>query len=318
MSEENYWKSTLAELEQGRKAVLVVIIDREGSAPNKPGAKMFVMEDRVMGTVGGGNSEHQLLDRAQILLLETTNTPIKVHLDHSIDAIEESSGMICSGSQSFALVPIVKDNNSIIKKIIKCFSDNQTGVLRLTEKGLDFESGNTITKDHLYSERGSSWTYQENIGTRDRLFIVGGGHVSLALSHIMDTLGFHITVFDDRKELPTMNANVYAHEKQIVSYEEIASYIPEGKNIYVTIMTFGHQSDEQVLEKIIAKNCNYIGMLASASKKKQVFENLEGKGIAKSLLDKIYSPIGIKIRSHTPEEIAISIAAEIIKVKNKE
>ncbi len=318
MNEENYWKSTFAELEQGKNVVLVSIIERIGSAPNVPGAKMFVMEDRVMGTVGGGNSEHQLLDRAQILLLEAKGAPIKVHLEHINEGVEDSSGMICSGSQSFALVPVKEKDKSIVREIIKCFTEAQPGILTISERGLNLESGKNLDKDQIYFEKGTSWTYQENVGIRDRLFIIGGGHVSLALSCIMEILGFHITVYDDREELPTMNANLYAHEKHVISYEQITSFIPEGKNIYVTIMTFGHKSDELVLEKIISKNCRYIGMLASASKKEQVFENLEKKGISKSLLDQIYSPIGLKIKSHTPEEIAISIAAEIIKVKNRE
>jgi xanthine dehydrogenase accessory factor len=81
-------------------------------------------------------------------------------------------------------------------------------------------------------------------------------------------------------------------------------------------MTFGHVSDELVLEKIITKKCRYIGMMASKAKRQQVFENLVRKGVSTSLLDTVFSPIGIKIKSHTPEEIAISIAAQIIKIKN--
>ena len=83
-------------------------------------------------------------------------------------------------------------------------------------------------------------------------------------------------------------------------------------------MTYGHVSDELVLESIIDKKCRYIGMMASASKKQQIFASLEKKGISTDLLNSIYSPIGIKIKSHTPEEIAISISAEIISVKNSE
>jgi xanthine dehydrogenase accessory factor len=277
---------------------------------------MFVFRDEVLGTVGGGNSEHQLYDRGKFLLKEGKITVEKIHLEHSDETIEESSGMICSGSQTFALITLDSKHIPIINKVIESYSKAQPGVLILNEEGIAFEPNRTISQDTCYEEEVVSWIYKETIGRRDRLFIIGGGHVSLALSRIMQMLDFHITVFDDREELPTMNSNSYANEKKIVSYEEISSYIPEGNNVYVTIMTFGHISDELVLRKIISKKCKYIGMMASASKKQQVFSNLEAKGISKNLLERIHSPIGVKIKSNTPEEIAISIAAEIIKIKN--
>ena len=316
MSDENYWKTTLTELEHGNQVVLVIIIERTGSAPNIPGAKMFVMQSDVFGTVGGGNSEHNLYERAKNLLQKGKLNIEKIRLDHTEDAVEDSSGMICSGSQTFALITLDEEHIPIVKDIINCVSESISGVLTITDSELDFKINTTIAQDHDYSESGISWKYQEIIGRRDRLFIIGGGHVSLALSRIMKTLSFHITVFDDRANLHTMNSNIYADKKKVITYENIATLIPEGDNIYVAIMTFGHMSDELVLQKIISKRCKYIGMMASSSKKQQVFENLESKGISKKLLDTIYSPIGIKIKSHTPEEIAISIAAQIIEIKN--
>ena len=316
MNEEHYWKTILTGLEQGKHAVLVVIIERTGSAPNIPGAKMFITLDDAMGTVGGGNSERRLFDRARTLLTEEKSSVEKVHMEHSDTAHENSSGMICSGSQTFALIPLGKNDIHTIKDIIESFTKAQPGVLTINEKGIFFDTSNRLTEDRTFSEDGTSWIYHENIGIQDRLFIIGGGHVSLALSQIMETLDFHITVIDDRKKLPTMIANTYAHMKKVVPYDNIADIIPEGDNIYVAIMTFGHKSDEYVLERIITKKCKYIGMMASPAKKQQVFSNLEKKGISKDLLDFLHSPIGIKIRSHTPEEIGISIAAEIIQVKN--
>ncbi len=316
MNEENYWKTTLEELNQGNSVVLVVIIERIGSAPNIPGAKMFVTQDDAKGTVGGGNSEYILLNHARNLLKGGTTKAETVNLEHSETAEEDSSGMICSGSQRFALVYLGKENIKHIQQIINSIADAKPGVLTINEQGLSFESEKILTEDRFYTEEETKWSYQENIGMQNKLFIIGGGHVALALSRVMGTLGFHITVIDDRENLPTMLNNTYAHKKIVESYENIEEIIPEGDNVYVAIMTYGHISDETVLEKLISKKCRYIGMMASASKKKQVFSNLENKGISDSLLAGIYSPIGVKIKSHTPEEIAISIAAQLIKIKN--
>ena len=316
MNEEHFWKTILTALEQGKQAVLVVIINQTGSAPNVPGAKMYVTLDNIIGTVGGGISEHNLFNRARTLLSEGKFSVETVHMEHNDTAQENRSGMICDGSQTFALISLGKQNIQTIKKIMKSYAKTRPGVLTINEKGICFDSGNTLANDRIYSENNTSWTYQENIGIQDRLFCIGGGHVSLALSRIIETLGFHITVIDNRNKLPTMVANTYAHEKKIISYDNIATNIPEGDNVYVVIITFAHISDELVLEEIIAKKCRYIGMIASSTKKLTVFTNLEKKGISKDLLDSIHSPIGMSIKSHTPEEIAISIAAEIILVKN--
>ncbi len=317
MNEKQSWETVLDAFEKGNNTVLVVIIDRKGSAPNSPGAKMFATLDEVSGTVGGGISEHNLLNHARKLLKEGVLTTETLHLEHNLSAEEDNrSGMICSGSQTFAIVPLSAADKSTIKEIIVAYDEAKLGVLTITEKGINFEEGRSLVEDRVYSKENDTWLYQENIAKQDKLFIIGGGHVSLALSQVMETLGFHVTVYDDRENLPTMNNNTFAHNKQILSYDNIAENIPEGDNIYVTVMTFGHVSDENVLERIISKKCRYIGMMASIKKAETIFTNLENKGFSKELLDTVHSPIGIKIKSNTPEEIAISIAAEIILTKN--
>ncbi len=316
MTEKQSWETVLDTLEKGDNAVLVVIIDREGSAPNSPGAKMFVTLNEVSGTVGGGISEHNLLNRAKSLLKEGKLSTETLHLEHNETAEENRSGMICSGSQTFAIIPLSKEDLDTIKDIILAYADAKPGVLTLNEKGFGFEADKSLVEDKVFSKEKGKWSYHENIAKQDKLYIIGGGHVSLALSQVMNTLGFHITVYDDRENLPTMNKNTFAHNKQIQSYNDIAENIPEGDNVYVTVMTFGHVSDENVLESIISKKCRYIGMMASTKKAKTIFSNLEKKDISKELLETVHTPIGIKINSNSPEEIAISIAAEIILVKN--
>ncbi len=316
MNEEQFWKKILLEIEADNAVVLTIIIRRVGSAPNVPGAKMFVTLDNLHGTIGGGISENKLVEDARDLIEKKKITSETIHLEHNEKASENRSGMICSGSQTFALIPLTVKDKNVIEQIVEAYSKAKPGNLTLNEDGISVDFDRILTKDKIYIEENGKWIYQENVGMQNRLFVIGGGHVSLALSRIMETLDFHITVFDDRDNLPTMISNSYANEKRIISYENIEEYIPEDDNIYVTIMTFAHKSDELVLEKMLSKKHAYLGMMASTAKKKQIFSNLEEKGISKDLLNNIYSPIGIGINSNTPEEIAISIAAELIKVKN--
>ena len=104
--------------------------------------------------------------------------------------------------------------------------------------------------------------------------------------------------------------------KKIINYNNIDENIKEGKNIFVVIMTFSHAFDKLILGKLANKNFAYLGLMGSTKKIEGINKKLIDEGISSDKLNKVYSPIGIKISSKTPAEIAISIAAEIIKVKN--
>ena len=318
MNEEQFWKTALESLYENKEVLIITIIQRIGSAPNIPGAKMLVTADNLVGTVGGGNSEHLLAQHARETLRNRRPRVETIYLDHSEGSGETHSGMICSGSQTFALVLLGKQDIPTSEEIHQAYAKIIPGILTISNEGISYEKNKTLERDNFYTKNDSGWEYKENVGLQDRLIVIGGGHVSLALSRIMKTLNFHITILDDRLDLPTMENNSFAHEKHVIAYENILSYIPEGENVYVAIMTYGHASDELVLEKLVSRNYRYIGMMASSFKKQQIFTNLENKGISENLLSKVCSPIGIKIKSDTPEEIAVSIAAEIISVRNSE
>jgi len=148
------------------------------------------------------------------------------------------------------------------------------------------------------------------------VYIIGGGHVGLALSRILSTLDFYVVVIDDRPDIDTLKKNSFADEIICKSYLEVDKLIPEGDSVYIVIMTAGHKADRLVLEKLINKSVKYLGMMGSRGTVDEIFSSLQKKGISKELFRKVRAPIGIQINSHTPEEIAVSICAELIKIKN--
>ena len=101
------------------------------------------------------------------------------------------------------------------------------------------------------------------------------------------------------------------------NYSTIARHIPSGQNNYVVIMTFGYRTDDEAIDLLINKNFKYFGVLGSAKKIEEMFDGYKREGFDDNVLQKIHAPIGLPIRSQSPEEIAVSIAAEIIKVKNQ-
>jgi xanthine dehydrogenase accessory factor len=161
------------------------------------------------------------------------------------------------------------------------------------------------------------WQYTEAIGLPLISYIAGGGHVGLAVSRVMKTLGFYVVVFDHRKDVFTIKQNEFADEIIITKYEDIGNRIIEGERSYIIIVTPMHTGDKDTLKSVIHKNVKYIGMMGSKRKIKSIFDALLKEDIDNELFKKVHTPIGIEIEAETPEEIAISIAAEIIKVKNQ-
>jgi xanthine dehydrogenase accessory factor len=133
----------------------------------------------------------------------------------------------------------------------------------------------------------------------------------------MSKMDFHISIFDDRPDLNTVEKNHFAHKIEIIDrYEQIAGLIEEGPNIFVVVMTLGYKSDAVVMRQLIDKDFKYLGVLGSKSKMAALMKELKGEGFRADRLSRIRTPIGLPINSRTPEEIAVSIAAEIIAVKN--
>ena len=115
---------------------------------------------------------------------------------------------------------------------------------------------------------------------------------------------------------PTIEQNKFADEIVICKYEEIGSKIIDSDRSYIIIVTPMHAGDKETLKSVINKNVKYIGMMGSKRKIKTIFESLRENGIDENLFIRVHTPIGLEIEAESPEEIAVSIAAEVIKVKN--
>ncbi|HEX8504461.1 MAG TPA: XdhC family protein, partial [Hymenobacter sp.] len=164
---------------------------------------------------------------------------------------------------------------------------------------------------------GTDWQYREQLGFRDQLTIVGGGHVSLALSRVLATLDFELTVLDDRVGLPTLEANGFAHRRRVVDYGNVAAEILPGRNRYVVVMTVGYRTDAVVLRQLLPHAYRYLGVMGSTAKVAELRRGLRQEGFSDPEIARLHGPIGLPINSQTPEEIAISIAAELIQARHE-
>ncbi|MGM0602026.1 MAG: XdhC family protein [Bacillota bacterium] len=158
--------------------------------------------------------------------------------------------------------------------------------------------------------------YMEPLFNTPKLIIFGGGHVSLPLYKMGKLINFNVEVVDDRKEY--VNEERFPEADKLIC-RDFSEYIKElniKKNDYLVIVTRGHEYDYEVLKSVIKSNAAYIGMIGSDTKVNLIFEELmEKDNIDKKFINRVYAPIGLGIGSETPEEIAVSIISQIVKVR---
>lgn len=318
MRNSNTWKLIAKSLENEIPVMLLYVLESKGSSPGRQGFFMAVNADGEMeGSIGGGIMEHKFVEMArEKLKVGSQESRVRKQV-HDKSAAINQSGMICSGEQTVWLYPVKIEEAAAISQLIHSLEENKNGTLILSPGGLVLEETIPEKDFDLQFESEANWQYKEKTGYKNKLFIIGGGHCSLALSRLMQPMDFYISVFDDRKELKTLLENDPAHEKHMVDdYSALKQLIPSGNNHYVVIMTFGYRTDDLAIRTLSGKEFKYIGVLGSKKKMEALFDEYRKEGFREDLLQRIHTPIGLAINSQTPEEIAVSIAAEIIRVKN--
>jgi xanthine dehydrogenase accessory factor len=174
----------------------------------------------------------------------------------------------------------------------------------------------------LSSERKDSlWKKMEillePISSEPTVYIFGAGHISQQLSPLAKRVQFKVVVIDDREMFANRERFPEADEVVVSEFAKCFDGLDIDPSSYIVIVTRGHLYDGSVLEQAVKTNARYIGMIGSKKKIRTLYQNLIEKGVLKETLDRVHAPIGIDISSETPEEIAVSIVAELIKVRGE-
>jgi xanthine dehydrogenase accessory factor len=311
------WQFIADRLNRGENVMLLVVAESSGSSPGRHGYKMAVGTDgELCGSIGGGVMEVSLAEQAKVKSKKAKGKSEVVDQVHRKDS-PNSSGMICSGKQAVIfklLTPL--DLPEIQKAVVSI--EGSADFLTISPEIFRVGQPEGVARNAFEKLSDANFRYVERLGYGNNLFIVGGGHCALALSELMSKMDFRIRIFDDRPELNTIEKNAFADEIEIIeSYERIADHIESAPNAYVVVMTIGYAYDKIVIQNLLDKEFKYFGVLGSKAKMAMLMKELRSEGYDEEKLKRIHTPIGIPINSRTPEEIAISIAAEIIDVKNR-
>ena len=324
-------------IRSGQDAVLVSVVAGHGATPRGAGARMIVTAaGRRAGTIGGGAVEFRSEQIASELLEKRGSLTEKFRLRPNDVA---DLGMICGGDVDVHFRFIPGGDGAVLRlteRIEELYLRRETCWLVL---GLD---GGTMTVwgaksgacgDPLPAEVtgemertesaafqikcGGETYYCERVASPGRVYVFGGGHVAQALVPVLAKVGFRCVVCEDRPDFADPALFPDAEETRLVDMADLSALTAEvGPDDYVCIMTRGHKNDFEAQLAMMKTPARYIGVIGSANKHKIVRRKLLEAGIPEEAFRNVSAPIGLDIGGETPEEIAVSVAAQMIMVRS--
>jgi xanthine dehydrogenase accessory factor len=337
-------KEAVGLLEKGEGFVLATVVEQNRSAPRSAGARMVVTRDgAVIGTVGGGALEAKVQKVAAEVLKNRKAEVIFFNLSAG-DA--SGMGMICGGDAR-VLVDYVDSGDPFCLTLYRELAaalerGDRAWLVTLLPSEEEVRLGRTFLVrgdgtavgipgdvaegfDDLLAEVGGcgTFTYLERYRAvidptvnRWTALIFGGGHVGKSLVPVLSSVEFRTVIFDDRQEF--VNRERFGLADQIVhldSFEDAFKGVTVDERSCIVILTRGHLHDRTVLRQALRTKAAYIGMIGSRTKRELTYKALLDEGFTKADLERVHSPIGLSIKAETPAEIAVSIAAELIRIR---
>lgn len=335
-------------MEKGEPCVLATVVRTKGMTPQKAGAKQLIRQDGSrVGTLGGGCLEGDIWFLAKQMLKEKSGPRFReYYLNEDVAARD---GLVCGGTMYFYVEPLYPGSDflPVAKEIVRAYEGQpslalatvlaskqpeepigkrvliredgssqgalndeklQAQVIRIGRKIAPF-----ATKEYLAGENDTE-VYIEGFTTPPTLVIMGGGHVGRAVYEVAVPLGFRVVIVDDRPEFSSKKRFPLAVETVICDFDKALDQVSVNLNSFLLVATRGHRFDDQATKAAIRTPARYIGLLGSRRKNLLIFRELRNEGIAIDRIREIHAPVGLDIGALTPEELAISIMAEIIMV----
>ncbi|MBC2710744.1 MAG: XdhC family protein [Desulfosarcina sp.] len=331
-------------LEKGETFVLATIISHTGSTPRTSGSKMIVTADgQGFGTIGGGLLEAGATSRA-VELIQFGQSAI-MPFDLSVESVD-TMDMICGGQaevlldcvsptemnltvfdrwrrmldgrQKGCLLTIVIGSGDTVRRIAHCLvttAGELIGDLPLSdfkrEKVLTAAAESSAVRTLLFD---GAFVVVEPTQRQCTAYLFGAGHVAQSTAAIAATVGFRVSVSDDREEYANQARFPDTHEILVLeNFEHAFSDLFVREEDFIVILTRGHLYDKTVLAQALKTNAGYIGMIGSRKKRNAIYGALLKEGFFQADIDRVHSPIGLSIGAEAPEEIAVSIVAEMIQ-----
>lgn len=297
-------------------------------------AKMLVTTGGArFGTVGGGCLEAEITERA----LDVVARRAPAISQHTLNSeLAGDYGLSCGGTAVMFIEPVYGDQ-ALARVYAACanaLSKGERGML-VTEAGWDdgplkaVFAGDRIVGSASAAMRGVASSFDprselpalsghilvEPLVGKPRLVVFGGGHVGARVAEAAAFAGWRVTVVDDRGDFAQPSRHPAAESTFVCDYHDLPPTLGIDADTYVVVATRGHQHDAVVVEQLARLDTRYLGMLGSRRKVALTWKLLEDQGISRARLDQIHAPVGLSIGADTPEEIAISVVAELVATR---
>ena len=222
------------------------------------------------------------------------------------------AGTVGGGSLEAEAQKIAKESFDITEPFVKEFNLTSEQVA-----GLDMRCGGNLFIHFKYYSPEEGAKFTENLGSNYPVYVFGCGHIGRSLEPLLRFLDFDTIMLDDREEYASKDHFPQASDVIVIEdYDKAFDMISPETNSFIIIVTRGHFGDYQVLRDALTKPHAYIGMIGSRTKIQEIYTRLKDvDGVSQETLDKVYSPIGLKIGAITPEEIAVSIVSQLIQIR---
>ena len=316
------------------EGALATVARRSGSLPMSATAKMLVTTRGArLGTVGGGCLEAEITERA----LEVASARRPAISEHTLNSeLAGDYGLSCGGTAVMFIEPVYGDE-ALSRVYAACLSALSEGdrALVVTDAIWDNGPGKAVfageriigSVSHAMQGIASAFDLRSELPAlsgqilveplvgKPRLVVFGGGHVGARVAEAAAFAGWRVTIVDDRADFADPARHPAAESTVACDYHDLPPALGIDANTYVVVATRGHQHDAVVVEQLARMETRYLGMLGSRRKVALTWKLLEEQGISRTRLDQIHAPVGLSIGADTPEEIAISVVAELVATR---
>ncbi len=305
---ERLMQQALEALDRGEQPVLVTVAGARGSTPRTTGAAMLVAQNRVLaGTIGGGALEYECTRLA-------ADPPAPLMEFELNNAQAAQLGMVCGGSAKVLFTPLIQA--TLLRTAMDRLEAMEPGWLVLPLNG----TAPSLADSGPAGPELVGETLVLPLMVPGRVYLFGGGHVSLALAKLLDVLEYPYVVVDDRPEFSNVSRFPGAKLALAADYGDLSGMLTgklaPGKQDCLCIMTRGHLADTDALRYALSTPAGYIGVMGSRKKRDRVLAQLVSEGFGDAP-ERIVTPIGIPLGGQTPAEVAVSIAAQLVQWRNR-
>ena len=306
------WHKLVAELEAGRRVFLALVVDSTHGSPGTPASALLVTGDgEQSGTIGGGCMEQNLFQLARDALRKSRYAARLSRQEHRNTGQDDASGLVCGGSQTNLLAVIDPSRLAIAKTVAEYFRNDRAGVLSVTAETWTFEAGRQAPRS-VWLEQSGDWQVHLSTHNRKRIAIFGGGHCGAALARQMVRLGFSVNVIEPRAGLFTLDGIRQVTVLETDTFAAGAALVNHPEITFAVVLTPSATQDIAALSGILNYPFPFIGVMGSRAKINMIRTSLQESGFDDECWQRINAPVGLPIASDTPEEIAVSIAAQIL------